>query len=121
MHWNIVPWKIGERKADDEIKKAIPHLIKLINLLPKLEVVVCMGASATDGWNCAYPDNPCIRGWNPIINSPNKPIIAFTCPHPSGQSLNGYHPLVDGLSATERIEITLDNARKVLDKDKQTR
>lgn len=111
-----MPWAIDGRKVNLEIEKAIPFLNELINLLSKLEVVVCMGVNATNGWNQAYPNNMCIPGWNAFQNPSYSSIIALTCPHPSGQSVDGYHPPVNGLTPSERIEKTLANGRSILDK-----
>ena len=116
IHWNIVPWSINGRKAATEIEKAKPFLIKLLTLLTKLEVVICMGLIARDGWNKAFPNNPCLAGWLQPAYSNNHSIIALTCPHPSPQSIKGYHPLIDALNPSERIERTLSNVRKILDK-----
>ncbi len=116
IHWNIVPWAINGRKTEEEIKKAKPFLEKVITLLPKLEVVVCMGVHATNGWNQAYPNNQCIPGWKLLSEKTNSSVVPLTCPHPSAQSINGYHPQVDGFSPIERIVKTLENVRKILDR-----
>jgi len=114
-HWNIVPWVIGERGATFEINKAIPYLRELLELLAGLEVVICMGKTAEEGWNYAYPDNQCLSGWIALPdNISNRPII-LTCPHPSFQSVEGKHKLIDGLTPSERIEKTFHKVRIILD------
>jgi uracil-DNA glycosylase len=116
IHWNIVPWAINGRTPSLEIDKAKPFLKELIHLLPKVEVVVCMGVFATDGWNQVYPQNLCKPGLLQLINYTYSSLISFTCPHPSTQSVDGKHALIDGLTAAERIEMTLVNTRRILDK-----
>jgi uracil-DNA glycosylase len=46
--WNIVPWYVGtDRKikpvGQTDIERAIPYLEKLLNLLPRLELIVLVG------------------------------------------------------------------------------
>ncbi|MEL7658767.1 MAG: uracil-DNA glycosylase [Bacillota bacterium] len=118
IHWNIFPWKIGQKSGDDDIKKALPYLFEFLGLLPKLEIVVCMGEKASDGWNQCFPNNLCVPGWKFSSKQVGKnPIIALSCPHPSPQSLGGkhLHELMDGLTPSERIQSTLNNVRKILD------
>jgi len=117
IHWTIVPWAIDGRDKSSEIKNAKQFLKELLGLLPQLEVVICMGQKAEQGWNEAYPDNQCIAGWTtlPVVFS-NKPIV-LTCPHPSFQSVDGKHRPVDNMTPSERIDKTLRNARIILDRE----
>jgi hypothetical protein len=116
IHWNIVLWAIAGRDPSSEIKKARRFLVEFISLLTKLEVVVCMGKKAEEGWNKAYPENQCIPGWVPLPETfMHKPIV-LTCPHPSFQSIDGQHKPVDGMIPSERIEKTLQNVRNILDR-----
>ncbi|NPV57011.1 MAG: uracil-DNA glycosylase [Anaerolineae bacterium] len=118
VHWNVVPWQIGKRNKDEEVIKAIPFLLKLIELLPKLEVVICMGVYATRGWNIAFPNNNCLRGWHKISKPVELSLVAFSCPHPSDQSLKGKHPEIDGLNPEEMVEKTLENVQLLLNWNK---
>jgi uracil-DNA glycosylase len=115
IHWNIVPWAIKDRKVESEVDKANPFLKEFIQLLPKLVVVVCMGIHATNGWDSIYPNNPSTPGWHSCGTQNLPSLVVLSCPHPSAQSIDGYHPLVDGLNPTQRIEMTLRNVRNILD------
>lgn len=76
--WNIVPWytgtdeKIRSARTED-IKTGLPYLDELINLLPRLKVVVLVGRKAQ-----RVHDN--LRGKWPDLN-------LFVCPHPSPVNL----------------------------------
>lgn len=55
VHWNTVPWYVGSANkiaspGVAEIERALPLLHQVIELLPRLEVVVLMGRKAQDGW-----------------------------------------------------------------------
>jgi len=49
--WNVVPWYVGENGriravTKTDIAEALPHLKRLIDLLPNLEVIVLIGGQA---------------------------------------------------------------------------
>jgi hypothetical protein len=122
IHWNIVPWAINDRNSSLEINKAKPFLNEFIDLLPKLEIVVCMGDKAINGWNLSYPNNKCTSGWDLKQQYyPKNTLIALGCPHPSWQGAFGHHPLIDSLTAAEQIEKTLVNVRIILDRNSSTK
>ncbi len=72
--WNVVPWYVERTKVGSkDLAEARPALRRLIELLPKLRVVVLLGNDARDAWFAArLPNN----------------AIALTAPHPSPLSLN---------------------------------
>ena len=53
--WNVVPWYLGDGNVKAprtaEIEEALPFLSELLELLPRLEVVVTMGRKAQRGWS----------------------------------------------------------------------
>lgn len=116
VHWNIIPWEIKNRNLKTELLKAKPFFIEFLSELKNLQVVVCMGKYAEFGWNYIYPEKPCSPGWKKMLILAGDSIISLNCPLTSPQSINGYHPLVDGLNPSERIEKTLKNVRLILDR-----
>ena len=121
VHWNIVPWHIGKKDADDEIDNASSFLTETIQLLTKLEVVVCMGDKARDGWDKAKPDNRSKPGWKPIAIPSDTELVVLSCPHPSWRNIDGankHKSIIDGLNPEQRIRATLNTAREILDRDK---
>lgn len=56
--WNIVPWYVGDgrtirRVNNADIDEARPALLELLDLLPKLRVVMLFGDAAQKGWRRA--------------------------------------------------------------------
>jgi hypothetical protein len=52
MPWNSVPWYVGNRKPTTaELHEATPSLVALLDLLPKLEVVLLQGGEAQRAWS----------------------------------------------------------------------
>lgn len=79
VSWNIVPWYVGDAERrkiravrSDERDVGVAYLRDLLELLPRLEVVVLLGEHARKGWNAlAYADD----------------LEVFTSPHPSSRGL----------------------------------
>jgi len=74
ISWNIVPWYT--ENADKEVEEALPCLVKLLNLLPKLRVVVLLGETTRKATSVLYrydrlPD-----------------LCVIHAPHPGAQALN---------------------------------
>lgn len=82
--WNVVPWylpsldgKSTKSPKPADILQAQPWLEELLSLLPRLKLVVPMGASALSGW-MRY-----------LTGSAERPILpTLAVPHPSPQRLN---------------------------------
>jgi uracil-DNA glycosylase len=82
--WNVVPWYLPSadgRKTKNakpaDLVEAEPWLDKLVNLLPRLRLVVPMGAPALSGW-MKY-----------LTGSPQRLLLpTLAVPHPSPQRLN---------------------------------
>ncbi|MDP9442279.1 MAG: uracil-DNA glycosylase [Actinomycetota bacterium] len=79
LHWNIVPWYVGDGTRIRAVNKAdraeaAPWLAELLALLPNLRVVVLCGDAAQDGWDD-------YRGARP------EDLWVIRCPHPSPVNL----------------------------------
>jgi len=77
--WNIVPWYLGKAKKienakSSDIRAGLPYLYRLIDLLPKLEVVVLIGKKA--------------QSIGEELDARYTGMKVFTCPHPSPQFVN---------------------------------
>ena len=78
--WNVVPWYVGDVERNriraptaQEVLDGIEHLKKLVSLLPNLQCIVLVGASAR-------------RAHIPLSATTNARILA--CHHPSPRALN---------------------------------
>lgn len=113
VHWNVVPWFIGNRDKTQEARRARPWLEEFMALL-KLDAVVCMGDVARDAWNDLHPKNRCQPGWLPISKL-MQPVV-LSCPHTSFHNIDGGHSkrLKDGLTPTERILATLRTSKELV-------
>lgn len=85
VNWNIVPWYLpnGSRTANAtarDVREAAPWLTRLMDLLPRLLLVVPMGRQAQQGWRI-YTDSLGAR----------QDLMVRPCAHPSPLALNG-HP-----------------------------
>ena len=79
VSWNIVPWYIGSQAKiraakNKDIEVGIPHLIHLLNLLPKLRAVVLLGRKAQEAENNLSRLRPDLK--------------IFKLPHPSPLFVN---------------------------------
>ncbi len=82
--WNVVPWYLpsvdGKRTKNAkpaDIVEAEPWMEELVSLLPRLKLVVPMGAPALSGW-MRY-----------LTSSAERPVLpTLAVPHPSPQRLN---------------------------------
>lgn len=98
--WNIVPWYLGSDAANAhpttaDLHASMPHLTRLLDLLPDLRVVLTVGRDAERGW--AMRTAP--RG------RPEPPAI--TCPHPGPTNIRTRPEtrgrILDALRAVQRI------------------
>ncbi len=95
--WNIVPWYLGDERTIGKVgmrdlDEARPALLELLDLLPRLRVVVLFGKVAQRGWDRARP--PCTAA-------------VLRAPHTSGRWLNA-HPedritIVQTLAEAKRL------------------
>lgn len=59
MPWNSVPWYVDNRKpTTEELHAATPSLVSLLDLLPKLEVVLLQGGEAKRAWSYLRGTDP---------------------------------------------------------------
>lgn len=83
VSWNAVPWYVGTptRVASPsvaELRKALPALVRFLELLPHLRVVVLLGRKSQRAWDIALREVPSLMRLKPI-----------SAPHQSPLSLNG--------------------------------
>ena len=67
--WNAYPWYINRAPKAAELEAGVAPLKCIIDLLPKLRVVMLHGGSAHDGWNRLtrqYPKIVAVRGLHVI-------------------------------------------------------
>lgn len=102
--WNAYPWFIGRAPTAAEIREASSSLVGLIDLLPKLKVVMLQGGQAQAAWRIALEAQPDIR---------DRRLITLETYHPSVQAL--WHPSPDERArrAQHRID-TWREAAKIL-------
>ena len=50
VSWNAYPWYLGRQPTDAELEAALPVLASIIELMPRLEVVLLHGVSARTAW-----------------------------------------------------------------------
>jgi len=67
--WNIYPWYINRAPTAVELKRGIEPLRRLLDLMPKLRVVMIHGVSAQRGWDrfhAQHPECKAVRGFRVI-------------------------------------------------------
>lgn len=79
VHWNIVPWYIGDgtkiRGANTaDIREGTRYLEPLLGLLPETRAVLLMGRAAQ-------------RGWRMFGSLPTAALEVLSCPHPSPRGI----------------------------------
>lgn len=82
--WNAYPWYINRKPMASELNDGVEPLKDLIDLLPKLQVVMLHGGSAKDGWKRfmrQYPNIVTERGLQ-VIGTYHPSRQAFWHPDP---------------------------------------
>src|SRR5690606_18145622 len=79
-YWNVVPWYLGTGQkiaasTAADYREARPYLLEVLQLLPRLEVVVLLGKAAGRAWDAAAP-------------ALAEVVTVLRCPHPSPQNVN---------------------------------
>lgn len=98
--WNAYPWYINSKPTPAQLRAATPPLLGLIDLLPKLEVVVLQGEDAQLAWRMALRAHPPLR---------RRRLEIFETYHPSVQALRSPHPD----ERDRRIQARIDTWRDV--------
>lgn len=117
VHWNIVPWWIGERDVDTEIDAARPYLLRFVAELSELKIVVCFGDDAQRGWDRAFPRNRAQPGWRAFEHPAGDEQLVLFCPHTSWFNIDGANrtrSIRDGLNPEQRIRSTLAVVRDLV-------
>lgn len=99
LHWNIVPWYIGDagrirNPTLADLRAAQAPLKALIALLPDLRAVVLMGRASQRGWSLLSALHP-------------QDVVVVPSPHPSPQVVN------TNPAARDRIARALGLARMI--------
>lgn len=76
--WNAYPWYINRAPSTAELREASHTLVGLLELLPRLEVVLLQGNEAQAAWRIALDAQPMIR---------RRGLITLETYHPSNQAL----------------------------------
>jgi hypothetical protein len=84
--WNAYPWYINRAPSRRELSNGIEPLRRLIDLLPRLKVVMLHGGSAQAGWQLFA------REYSTLITRKEVTVIATY--HPSRQAFWHKDPLV---------------------------
>lgn len=101
LHWNAVPWYLGERgkiaaaKAHD-IEQGREWLLRLVDLLPELRVVLCLGNAARDA---VSPGRALLEA---------RGLTLLSAPHPSQRVYN-----VTRGAAQDAVHAAFDEATKL--------
>jgi hypothetical protein len=93
--WNAYPWYINKKPTPMQLRVATPTLLGLIDLLPKLEVVVLQGDDAQLAWRMALREQPALR---------RRRLEVFETYHPSVQALRS----PDKVERERRIQNRID-------------
>lgn len=59
LSWNSYPWYINRPPSDQELDTALPVLVRILEMLPRLEVVMLQGGTARQEWKrltLAHPE-----------------------------------------------------------------
>lgn len=62
LSWNSYPWYIGRPPSDRELDDALPVLVRILEMLPRLEVVMLQGGTARQAWKRLSLAHPVIAG-----------------------------------------------------------
>jgi uracil-DNA glycosylase len=76
--WNAYPWFINRKPTSHELLEASPTLVRLLELMPELEVVILSGSDAQAAWRASLEAEPAIR---------RRRLITLETYHPSVQAL----------------------------------
>jgi hypothetical protein len=93
--WNAYPWYINKKPTPVQLRAATPTLLGLIELMPKLEVVVLQGEDAQAAWRMALRELPALR---------RRRLEVFETYHPSVQALRSPDPDERERRVQERID-----------------
>ena len=80
--WNAYPWYINRAPKAAELEDGVAPLSRIIDLLPKLRVVMLHGGSAHDGWSRLTRQYPQIVA--------DRELLVIKTYHPSRQAF--WHP-----------------------------
>lgn len=97
ISWNTVPWYVDGNPADDQIREGISWLPALLQLLPRLRVVVLLGKTA---W------------WaEPLLKVLRPELHVILAPHPSSKSLN------TSSERKQRFQEAIDEAAQIVNSE----
>lgn len=86
LPWNAYPWYINRAPSTTELGAGTQPLLRLIGLLPKLQVVLLQGGDATRAWALLERTQPSLVT--------DRKLEVITTIHPSRQALRHIDPQV---------------------------
>ena len=94
--WNAYPWYINRVPKAAQRQAGVRPLLQIIDLMPRLRVVLLQGNDAKDTWRR-------LRTQHPRIEQARKLTVVATY-HPSSQALWASDPMVRHARARHRID-----------------
>lgn len=104
--WNSYPWYINTRPTAGQLQAGLSPLKQLIELLPRLQVVLLQGGRAHDSWDRLVASD------EPFEADLAVPVVRTY--HPSPQALRAKDPQVRLERVNRRLEAMLE-VREILD------
>lgn len=80
LAWNAYPWYINRPPRAAELEAGVEPLIRLLSLLPRLQVVMLHGRSAQDGWGRLTRRHPEVAAKLEIVPTFHTSSQAFIGP-----------------------------------------
>jgi uracil-DNA glycosylase len=82
--WNAYPWYINREPSTAELEAGLPTILRMLELLPRVDVVLLQGATAQKAWRRVERRHPHLRR--------RRPLTVIETYHPSRQALRDPDP-----------------------------
>lgn len=96
LPWNAYPWYINRAPSTTELRAGTEPLLRLIALLPKLQVVLLQGGDATKAWTLLERAQPSLVA--------DRQLEVIETIHPSRQALRHIDPHIREARERRRTE-----------------
>ena len=96
LPWNAYPWYINRKPNGPELLLGLPTIMRLLELAPKIEVVLLQGADAQKSWQML------IKHHNEVVQS--HALVTVDSYHPGKQALFTPDPAERARRAERRFE-----------------
>lgn len=94
--WNAYPWYINRAPTSRERQAGVDPLLRLLELLPRLQVVFLQGNDAKDTWHR-------VLGRDPTVERTHR-LTTIATYHPSRQALWARDPAIREMRTQHRID-----------------